>query len=314
MELTRRKFLQLAGSLTGAAAIGAVALPREASATEEFPGYPNRYGLLTDTTLCIGCRMCENACAQAHNLPAPQVGPQVLEKTRRTDAKSFTVVNRYPNPKNDKVPIYRKIQCFHCNEPACVSACLVGALKKTPEGPVIYNEDVCIGCRYCMNACPYSMPTYEYDDPITPAIQKCIMCYERVVQPGGVPACASICPLKATIFGKRSDLLRIAHERINKTPERYVDHVYGEKEVGGTGWLYLASVPFDQLGLPTDLGTTPYPEYTRDFLLGVPLVLTMWPALFMGVSAISKERDKAGQRTSDDHTEVSTDDRTEVTR
>src|SRR3990172_697203 len=113
MELTRRKFLQLAGSLTGAAAIGAVALPREASATEEFPGYPNRYGLLTDTTLCIGCRMCEKA---------------------------------------------------------CVSACLVGALKKTPEGPVIYNEDVCIGCRYCMNACPYSMPTYEYDDPITPAI------------------------------------------------------------------------------------------------------------------------------------------------
>lgn len=296
MAVTRRKFLKSAGVLAGAAALGAIWKPGLAHAGEDFSGYADRFGMLTDTTMCIGCRMCEAACNKVNRLPEPDASfsdPAVFAKMRRPSARALTVVNRYPNPQDGGKPIYRKVQCMHCDEPACASACLVGALQKTREGAVVYDESLCIECRYCMNACPFSMLGYEYDNALTPAIKKCLMCRQRVVNEGSIPACAEACPTKATIFGKRSELIKIARERIEKNPDRYVDHIYGEHEVGGTSWLYLAAVPFDQLGLPTNLGTTPYPEYTRDWLLGVPLVLVMWPALFMGLrKLVNNHRDE----------------------
>lgn len=288
--LSRRGFLRAAATIGCSAAVAGLLEPRPARAAEYFPGYPDRFGVLTDTTKCIGCRMCETACANKNGLPAPEPGQAPLESQRRPSATALTVVNRYTDPASGRT-VSRKEQCMHCDEPACASACLVGALKKLPEGPVVYNEDVCIGCRYCMIACPYEALSFEFDDAFSPAIKKCTMCADVVTQPGGAPACVSACPAQALTFGKRSDLIALAHERIRQNPGQYVDHVYGETEAGGAGWLYLAAVPFDQLGLPTNLGTRPLLETTKGFILTVPLMYVMVPPALAGLSAILRRRD-----------------------
>jgi NAD-dependent dihydropyrimidine dehydrogenase PreA subunit len=182
---------------------------------------------------------------------------------------------------------------MHCNEPACASACLVGALKKTPEGAVVYNKDICLGCRYCMIACPFNVPAYEYHDAFAPQVCKCDLCHERFITDHEPPACVSICPQEVMVFGKRDDLIDLARERIALHPEKYQDHIYGINEAGGTSWLYLSEVPFEDLGFPMDLGTKPYPEYTRGFLSMVPGVLILWPALLGGFHAFMKSREKA---------------------
>jgi Fe-S-cluster-containing dehydrogenase component len=254
--------------------------------------------MLTDITRCIGCRRCEAACNQANNLPPPEVAfddKSVFEQKRRTDAGIYTVVNRYANPKTGQ-PVYCKVQCNHCAEPACASACPVGAFQKTPEGPVVYNEKICIGCRYCITACPFYIPTFEYNDAGSPAIQKCFMCFQRISK-GEIPACAVECPVEAINFGKRSDLLRIARERIKSEPDKYINQIYGEAEAGGTDWLYISGVPFETLGFPTNLGTRPMPELTREFLSSVPLVLVIWPALLGGAYLFAKKQKELSDET-----------------
>ncbi|OGO39223.1 MAG: hypothetical protein A2147_05430, partial [Chloroflexi bacterium RBG_16_57_8] len=277
------------------------ARPAQASAATIIDR-PDGYAMLTDTTRCVGCRRCEAACNRVNKLPAPKSSfedPSVFEETRRTTAEAYTVVNRYENLQWEK-PVFRKVQCMHCAEPACASACLVGALKKTEEGSVVWDEKLCMGCRYCMTACPFYVPAFEYFDAGSPAIRKCTMCYQRTAK-GIAPACAEACPVEATVFGKRNDLLRIARERIAGQPGKYVDHIYGESEAGGTDWLYLAGVSFEQLGLPGNVGTTPFPELTKDFLSMVPLVLIVWPALLGGFYAWTKTRQQAIRRENTEH-------------
>jgi len=154
-------------------------------------------------------------------------------------------------------------------------------MLKTKEGPVIWREDKCMGCRFCMVSCPFDMPKYEYHSAM-PKVQKCRMCWERL-QAGEVPACVEECPEEAAIFGKRSELLEIARQRIYENPGTYVPHIYGEHEAGGTGWLYISPVPFEEIGFRTDLGETAYPEYSRQFLTAVPVVLIMWPAFLLAL-------------------------------
>jgi len=244
--------------------------------------------MLTDLSSCIGCRRCEEACSQANNLPErPCIDDKtVFAKKRRPDAKAYTVVNRYLI---DKKEVFRKVQCFHCEEPACVSACLVGALKKSKEGPVTYNKNLCIGCRYCMVACPFYIPAYEYSNLLTPKVMKCQMCYDRI-KAGKIPACAEACPMEAITFGRRADILKFAQERIVKHPKGYINHIYGEREAGGTGWLYISQVPFEKLDFPIDLGTKPYPEYTKGFISWVPVVFVLWPGILTGLYAITKNK------------------------
>lgn len=294
MKIDRRQFIK-ASIAIGVSSL--ISSPGKAFAIEDFADRPNRYGVLTDLTKCIGCRSCEAACNEENKLPEPKISfddPSVFEKERRPDWKAYTVVNRYQNPKDEGKPIFRKMQCFHCNEPACASACLVGAFKKTSEGAVIYNEKVCIGCRYCMAACPFSIPAYEYFSAFDPKIVKCMMCYHRVSK-GGVPACVEACPEEGLTFGKRKQLIRLARGRIMKNPDQYIDHIYGEHEAGGTSWLYISGVPFEQVGFRTDLGTTPYPTFTKGFLWSVPLVLVLWPALLGGVYVFTKSREKRNE-------------------
>ncbi|MEW6079798.1 MAG: sulfate respiration complex iron-sulfur protein HmcB [Thermodesulfobacteriota bacterium] len=287
--MSRRKFLGWIGAAGLGSAVGKSAL---AGGGKHFEGYPDSFGVLHDITLCVGCRSCEAACARVNELPAPEkpfTDLTVLNEKRRTTAKTFTVVNKYAID-GRKAPLFRKNQCNHCLEPACASACFVRAFQKTKTGAVVYDPSVCVGCRYCMIACPFEIPTYEYDEPLTPRVMKCTMCYPRVME-GKLPGCVEACPKEALIFGKRKELLKIARERFRKYPGRYVDHIYGETEMGGTSWLYISGVPFSQIGMREDLGVTPAPELTSGALSAVPVVVGLWPVLLMGIYAISKRKE-----------------------
>jgi Fe-S-cluster-containing dehydrogenase component len=293
--ISRRFFLK--GGLAGTVAAATV-LKEEKSQATAFEGYPNGMGVLVDLTRCVGCRSCEAACNLEHKLPQPEKpfdDSSVFDEIhngqkRRTDETRYTVVNRYDIPGQDH-PLFRKVQCNHCQEPACLTSCFVNAYTKTPEGAVIYNPDVCVGCRTCMIACPFYIPTFKYSSAFTPRIMKCIFCYDTRLKEGRPPACVEACPQETLTFGKRQKLIEIAHQRIRETPDKYEDHIYGEYEVGGTAWMYLSSVPFDQLGFDTNVPKEPILNYVKDFLGIVPMVLTLWPALFAGFHLLATRKD-----------------------
>jgi len=264
---------------------------------QAFAGYPDSFAILHDTTLCVGCRSCETACNKVNDLPQPDkpfTDLSVLETTRRTTTKTFTVVNKYDNPQKSGRPVFYKKQCNHCLEPACASACFVRAFTKTQTGAVVYDASVCVGCRYCMIACPFEIPTYEYDQALTPRIRKCTMCHPRVIE-GQLPGCVEACPMEALSFGKREDMIKIARERFRTYPDRYVNHIYGEHEMGGTSWLYVSGAPFKELGMREDLGITPAPELTAGALSSVPIIVGLWPVLLAGIYAVSKRKEKIAQ-------------------
>ena len=169
------------------------------------------------------------------------------------------------------------MQCMHCLEPACAAACPVSALEKTPEGPVVWHSDLCLGCRYCMMACPFKLPRFDWGS-VNPEIKKCEMCASRLGV-GETPACVEACPTGALAFGRRGELLAEAHDRIQKSPRAYVHHVYGETEVGGTNIIHLAAYPFETLGYKADLPDTPCHESTS-------LAMGSIPYVFNGVGVI----------------------------
>jgi Fe-S-cluster-containing dehydrogenase component len=291
MSISRRKFLGWLGAAGMGTAMGKTA---RAASNKNFSGYPDSNGVLFDSTRCIGCRKCEEGCNEVNELPGPEKAfsdLSVLDTERRTTAKTYTVVNRYGDADGDNGPLYRKIQCNHCLEPACASVCFVAAFSKTETGAVVYDPSVCVGCRYCMIACPFEIPAYEYDNAFSPRIRKCTMCHPRILK-GLLPGCVEICPTEALTYGKRDDLLRIGRERIRKFPERYVNHIYGENEMGGTSWLHLSAVAFKDIGMREDLGTTPAPKLTAGALSVVPMVVGLWPVLLGGVYAINKRKEK----------------------
>jgi Fe-S-cluster-containing dehydrogenase component len=277
------------------AAIGASSLARQAGAATTAAEEGETFGVLVDLTRCAGCRMCELSCAEANGLPEPEWDDAVDDVKRPTSERQWTVVNRFETSRGE---VFVKRQCMHCLAPACASACLTKAMCKTEEGPVVWREDRCMGCRYCMIACPFDAPKFEYSSPI-PKIQKCRMCWERVAE-GELPACVENCPNEALTFGKRSELLEIARQRIYENPGEYVSHIYGEHEAGGTGWLYISPVPFEELGFPTDVGEESYPETTRDFLTSVPVVLTLWPAFLLGLRRATAAAEDRGADPPDD--------------
>ena len=293
MKLSRRTFFKV--NAVGAAAL-AVAPARADAATARKPN-PAAKGMLVDTTLCIGCRGCEAACAEANGNPEPPSEDTVFDSRRDTTPTAFTVVNRISaDPER-----YAKTQCMHCLEPACASACPARALEKTPGGAVTYNGSRCLGCRYCMVACPFEGPTFEYDKAV-PYVKKCTFCAERQAA-GQPPACAEICPSGALTFGTREELLEEARKRIYQNPDKYVHHIYGEHEAGGTSWLYITDVPIEKLGLPTGLRQSPYPELTATALGSVPVVMTLWPPLLMGLYTFFGRGAKDAPAVSEDHHE-----------
>jgi formate dehydrogenase iron-sulfur subunit len=231
--------------------------------------------ILTDLTKCVGCEACALACKEINELPMTS-GNQMLT------AYTWSAVEHRKG-----VNIRR--QCMHCEEPACVSACPVAALTKTPEGAVTYDGHKCMGCRYCMIACPFGIPKYQWDKSI-PVIQKCILCYEKALKKGEQPACTAACPTGATIFGERSTLIAEAQRRIEKNPDTYIPHVYGLREAGGTSVFYLSAVPFAELGFPANMIEDPYPKLTWKVLNKIPGIVTTGAAFLAGIWWIVNRR------------------------
>ena len=280
MNIGRRGFFKIAAIGAGVAgAASARAASGVGAAGAESPG------VLVDTTLCVGCRGCEAACSEANHNPPPAEGDQVLATRRDTSENAFTVVNAVEGVEGR----FAKKQCMHCISPACASACPVRAMDKKPEGPVTYDPSNCLGCRYCMIACPFDIPKYEYHSN-NPRVRKCEFCAER--QAAGLkPACTEVCPTGALTFGRRGELLELAKTRIYTNPGKYVSHVYGEHEAGGTSWLYIADVPLDKLALRSGTPEKDVPSLVAGALGAPPFVMTLWPPLLMGIYMFSKRRE-----------------------
>ena len=222
--------------------------------------------ILTDVTKCIGCEQCVVACKRINDLPANDAPPRPGSTADGLSADRWTTVVREPDNH------FVRKQCRHCLKPACVSVCPVGAMQKTPEGPVIYDKKVCLGCRYCMMACPYGIPHYEWGSP-NPSVRKCILCYPSL-KSGKIdkPACVAACPTQATIFGTRDEMLAEARKRLRAEPSKYVQRVWGEHQVGGTSVLYVSDVSLDFLafGDGRELSGKPLPPLTWAALKAVP--------------------------------------------
>ena len=247
--------------------------------------------ILIDITRCIGCEECVLACKEENELGPDRLRPG-QEAVDGLSATRFSTILRYPDDH------FVRQQCRHCLEPACVSACLVGAMQKTPEGPVIYDSELCMGCRYCLVACPYGIPRYEWDT-WAPLVKKCTLCYHRIVE-GKEPACVEACPEEALLFGERDDLLAEAHKRISENPGTYVDHVYGETEVGGTSVLYIADISLGFLGWSNDLGDGDLPHLTHAALKKVPWTVLGMGSLMGGVYWVINRRMKLAARAADE--------------
>jgi len=233
--------------------------------------------ILFDSTKCIGCGSCAMACREKNRLP----------ETSGTDLsdKQFTVVKKIA-VKDGEVN-YRRL-CMHCRQPACASVCPVGALRKTANGPVVYDASICLGCRYCIQACPFSVPRYEWN-ALAPRVRKCDFCDDRLAA-GKVNACAEVCPTGATLAGDRDELLKEARARLAGEPSKYVQKIYGEKEVGGTSVLMLSSVPFSQFGLPENLPAEPLPDLTFQVLSKIPPLVGVGACLLMGLWWLTERR------------------------
>lgn len=239
----------------------------------------SRKGILFDSVRCIGCGACYGACKERNQLP---VTSEDFRKDELSD-KTFTVV------KNRGGRFVRQM-CMHCEVPTCASVCPVAALQKTQDGPVVYHSERCIGCRYCVQACPFNIPKYEWSKR-APLVKKCDLCAERLSS--GMPtACAEVCPTGATVFGERSELIKQANARIRDNPGKYIDHIYGLEEVGGTDVLILSDVSFESLGYRTNLSKEPLPLLTWNVLQKIPNFVSVGFVLLGGIWWITNRRDE----------------------
>lgn len=239
----------------------------------------NQIGLLFDAAECIGCGKCYEACKKENNLPATN---KDFLKDHLSD-KTYSVVEEYGST-------YARKMCMHCIEPACVSVCPVGAFEKTGVGAVLYDEDKCIGCRYCMQACPHTVPRYEWGET-SPAVKKCVLCYNRIKE-GKLTACAEACPVEATVCGKLPDLISEAKRRIKGNPDRYNPHIYGLEEAGGSNVLIISPVPFEQLGYSSEIPKQAMPTFTMQAMEKIPTVVSVGGLFLTGMYWLTKRKNQ----------------------
>lgn len=244
--------------------------------------------ILVDVTKCTGCERCVAACIEENGTDP------VKAQIDRAVTKDGLSENRFLSVPMVEEGRFVRMSCMHCLEPACVSACLVGGITKTPDGPVVYDPDKCIGCRYCMLACPFHIPRYEWD-AISPFMRKCALCHERLAE-GGVPACVEACPHEALRFGSRDELLRDAHEIIAAGRGRYLDRVWGEHEFGGTSVLYVSDVDLGVMGWPAP-DTESIPSLTEPLIAKTPFIGLSVMGSLLGINWVIRRRMRlAGER------------------
>jgi len=238
--------------------------------------------ILTDVTKCIGCAECVNACKTANN--------QAIDIPRRWQQSDGLSAKNWTSILSTEDGHFIRKQCRHCLEPACAAACPVGALHKTPEGAVIYNSSICLGCRYCIMSCPYGIPRYDWQQPV-PYVRKCILCYPRL-QEGRQPACTEACPTGATIFGDRDELLKEAHLRLQQNPGKYILRVWGEREIGGSSVLYISDVDLSILSYNREFEEKAIPENAAPAMISVPFVFLGMGALMTGLHLFTLRKNR----------------------
>jgi len=236
--------------------------------------------LLIDVTRCTGCERCVEACRATHHLE-DEIPARKQSRDGLTSRRFTTIL-----PVHERR--FVKKQCVHCLQPGCVDACLVGAITKTSAGPVIYDPSKCIGCRYCMLACPLGIPRYEWDKTL-PYMKKCDMCADRLGK-GEQPACVEACPNEVSVFGERGELLELARRRIAGNPGKYLQHIYGEKELGGTSVLYISDTPLDAFGWPEKIGRRSMMSYTWPVMAKTPWLAAGVAGLLLGTYTIIQRR------------------------
>jgi formate dehydrogenase iron-sulfur subunit len=217
--------------------------------------------ILFDSSRCSGCKACQVACKCWNSLPSTldknsqewsgtyQNPPDLSGNTR-----IIMTFNEADNGKKWGVNwAFGRRSCMHCTDAGCVAVCPTGCLHHDEEtGLVVYDTDKCIGCRYCVSACPFDVPRHVNGGLGAGAvINKCTGCSDRVKH-GLNPACVTTCQPGALKFGDRDEMLEIAHERVTYLQGKGFDsaRVYGEDEVGGTHVIYVLKYPISQYQLP----------------------------------------------------------------
>ena len=290
--------------LTGAAATAAAAVAVTAGGAEGAvkTAPPDAVGLLYDTTLCIGCKTCVVACREANGKkPDTSNSNGLWDEPLDLNGQTKNIIKLYKDP-DSPMRSYFKAQCMHCVDPACVGACMIGALQKREMGIVTYKQEYCSGCRYCQVACPFEIPKFEWSSK-APLMVKCELCNHRLAE-GKLPGCVEVCPRKAVIYGKREALLADAKKRISDHPDRYrgykdgdAPRVFGETDGGGTQCLVLSHVPYEKLGLPA-LEDTSHAVLPRSIQHGVYQGMIAPLALYAVLGAVvfrnKRGQDKAG--------------------
>jgi len=274
--------------------------------------------ILFDSTRCIGCRSCEEACDE-ENASRKRKWSEESNKDFRKPPEGLSCDN-WVHMSSHKLPLKEGVKhqpftwdnapelmdegqyafirhaCMHCVEPACVNACIVGALKKQDNGAVIYDPSKCMGCRYCLIACPFDIPKWEWHKAL-PYVRKCTMCNSRQAE-GKIPNCVENCPGNedgpALTFGRRYDLLYEAEKRIHENKDRYYPHVFGREELGGTGVLYIMDKHLTpaKVGFKGTYDTRSIPNYSKSPQSTVPYWVGGLGALFSGLYWLMKRREK----------------------
>ena len=289
MSVTRRRLLK---GLIAAGTAATVGVPH-AAARERKTLSPIDVGMLYDATRCIGCKACVVKCKEANRLP-PEPDPaagSIYDTPVDLSASTKTVIRLY---KEDGRTSYVKAQCMHCVVPSCASVCMIGAYHIGDSGVVAYDPDKCVGCRYCQLACPFNIPKYQWNTAF-PKMVKCEMC-RHLLAKGRIPACCEVCPRRAVIFGRVTDLLADAKDRLVRHPNRYYPKIYGESDAGGTKVLYLSAegISFEKLGLPA-IGDEPVPELIESLQHAIYHGFMLPVALYAGLGYVLLRNGKDGK-------------------
>ncbi|MFC1865807.1 4Fe-4S dicluster domain-containing protein [Chloroflexota bacterium] len=275
-QLNRRDFLKLSVPVTGLFVFGMDPV-LGAALNETSPVIaPNTVAMLYESSKCLGCRRCEDACRRWNKLE-PEYRPDDLSPHSLTTLKYRKAGEGY---NVEWLP--SKWQCMHCLHPACVNVCPTEALYKTDDGPVLYDEERCIGCQYCVSACPFSVPRFDFDT--NRRVKKCTFCSDRIAD-GLEPACAGVCPVKALTFGERQTIVGMAEEA-----QAEGAYIYGKEEAGGTSWIYTSAVLFKDRGVPS-VTTERYSSHSAT-MLGSQLGTIAFGAAALGVYSIYLRKKK----------------------
>jgi formate dehydrogenase iron-sulfur subunit len=249
---SRRDFLRVFGTSTGTALLlGATSSTTALADSSDSLTQSKGKAMLYDSLKCVGCRACQNACKDWNDLPPDSIGyGGIYDNPGNLSARTWTLIKaREYTHNNSPALMLCRYQCMHCTEASCESVCPTGAISHQGAAVVI-DQDICIGCGYCVQACPYGVPHKEHGMAGGTA-KKCTFCVDRQ-ENGLVPACVDACPTGALDYGQRDTLITQAEDRVKYLKANGYPNatLYGQNELGGLHALYILAESPSNYGLP----------------------------------------------------------------